>query len=118
VIFSLSGTRVRAGAAVKAKVYSAVNIPLSFMPSLTAIALTVTGGVMAKGVSYRVLPSLFFAGILPLIAYQISASSVAVSRVTVVPFFTAPAKGIAVGVATVSRSGSITLTVKVTLLPP
>jgi hypothetical protein len=78
-------------------------MPLLVMPSFTAMALMVVGAVMAMGVVfvYLVLPSPFLAGVLLSVVYQISAPFVAVARVTGVPLATAPAAGVAVGVATV-----------------
>jgi len=104
---------------VGAIVYAASNTALGVKPSLTAIALMVTGGVMAKGLVYLVLPAPSFAGaVVPSVVYQISAPEVLVLRVTFVPLFTAPAMGLgsAYGLATVPGATMVYEAVSISLL--
>jgi hypothetical protein len=97
-------------------VYAAVNILLSFISSINAIAFMVTAAVISIGFTYLVLFAPFFVGVLSSVVYHISAFSVSQESVTVAFFAISPAGGVATGVVTVSLVGSLTFIVNVAFL--
>jgi hypothetical protein len=74
------------------------------MPSLYAMALMVVSAVMAGLLEAEYTAPVVDVGFVPLMVYRMTAPLVEVDRVIAVPETTAPAAGLAVGVATLAGS--------------